>query len=784
MLKKMKIKTRLLLFGISLTVVPLLFALTVVIIQNNQSTATARNESIKLADADFNHLIQGVYTLATTQQELIEKGIASSLNVAEDQAKQRGGLNVGMETVNWEAVNQFTSKKETVTLPKMFVGPEWLGQVREKEAAVPVVDQVRDLVQTTCTIFQKMNPAGDMLRVATNVLNTGGTRAIGTYIPSTNADGTANPVVQSVMKGETFVGRAYVVNAWYITAYKPILDASKQIIGMIYVGVPQESTVYLRKAIMDMVVGQTGSVEVFDSKGAYVISKGGKEDGKVVLDLKDANGLPYMQEITKKALTLAPGEVGELQTSWKDAGSQETRVKVFKFTYFKKWDWVIVASTFQDEILGSVRFIEDKARTSLIWLISLIGLSVVLCALAAIVFSNRLTLQINKIMEMFSNIGIGDFTARAEVVSEDELGEMAETMNAMLDNTLALIQSRDERDAIQASIMRLLSEISDLADGDLTARAEVTEEITGAIADSFNAMAVQLSEVVKGVKRSAAEVGRSSHDVEQSTKDLAVFTEKQAEKIQAAIVTIKVLAEAIQNISQHAGQSAEVSNKAMMTAREGSLAVKKTNEAMSAIKDNMRGTARTIKRLGESSQEIGNITQIINDIADRTSILALNASIQAATAGDAGRGFAVVADEVQRLAERSAGSTKQIEALVTGIQKEIVEAAASMEKSIQYVVTGTELSDEAFNKLGEIEAVSNQLAENINDISSTAQQKSRDSEHIAEMMEEVGVLTEQTTGATRNTVISMEKIASTSKRLEESIAAFKLGEEELAAETA
>ena len=258
---------------------------------------------------------------------------------------------------------------------------------------------------------------------------------------------------------------------------------------------------------------------------------------------------------------------------------------------------------------------------------------------------------------------------------------------------------------------------------------------------------------------------------------MAQFSEKQAEKIQEAIVTIKDLATAIRNISQHAGRSAEVSNKARLSAKEGSLAVKKTNEAMSAIKDNMRGTARTIKRLGESSQEIGNITQIINDIADRTSILALNASIQAAMAGDAGRGFAVVAEEVQRLAERSAGSTKQIGALVTGIQQEIVEAAASMEKSIQYVVTGTELSDEAFNKLEEIETVSNQLAATISDISSTAQQQSRDSELIADMMEEVGVLTTQTTGATRDTVASMEKIALTSKRLAQSIATFKLEEE-------
>lgn len=405
-------------------------------------------------------------------------------------------------------------------------------------------------------------------------------------------------------------------------------------------------------------------------------------------------------------------------------------------------------------------------------------LTILLAVFAAFLVSNRLTRQIGKIMEMFSSIGMGDFSARAEVVSSDELGEMAESMNAMLDNTLTLIQSRDERDAIQASIMRLLNEISDLADGDLTVRAEVTEEITGAIADSFNAMAMQLSQVVRDVKQSASEVGRSSQEVEQSTRSLAGISEKQAEKIQEAIVTIKDLATAIRNISQHAGLSAEVSSKAMISAQEGSLAVKKTNEAMSAIKDNMRGTARTIKRLGESSQEIGNITQIINDIADRTSILALNASIQAAMAGDAGRGFGVVAEEVQRLAERSASSSKQIEALVSGIQKEITEAGSSMEKSIQYVVTGTELSDEAFSKLEEIESVSKQLAATITDISNTAQKQSSDSGVIADMMEAVGELTTQTTDATKDTVTAMEKIASTSRRLVQSIATFRLEEDE------
>lgn len=400
---------------------------------------------------------------------------------------------------------------------------------------------------------------------------------------------------------------------------------------------------------------------------------------------------------------------------------------------------------------------------------------------SAFMFSRRLTLQIDKIMEMFGTIGIGDFTARAEVVSRDELGEMAQSLNAMLDNTLILIQSREERDSIQESIINLLNEISDLADGDLTVRAEVTEEITGAIADSFNNMAEQLSDVVRNVKQASSQVGDSSSEVEQVTKKLARFSEDQSAKIREAIARVEDIAGSIQEVTQSALLSAEVSSKAKNNAREGSEAVLKTNKAMAVIKENMRGTARTIKRLGESSQEINNIIQLINDIADRTSILALNASIQAAMAGEAGRGFAVVAEEVQHLAERSAESTKQIEKLISGIQGEISEAGVSMEKSIQYVVEGTELADEAFTKLGEIEYVSNQLAEIIESISERARQQSQESQTITGVMHEVGVLTSRTTDATKETTVSMEKIAATSRKLAESIAVFRLETETSAA---
>ena len=429
---------------------------------------------------------------------------------------------------------------------------------------------------------------------------------------------------------------------------------------------------------------------------------------------------------------------------------------------------------------SEIAAMNKQNATSLIIVVAASVLTLLLGILAAFFFAKRLTLQIDKITDMFSNIGIGDFSSRAEVVTQDELGEMAESLNAMLDNTLTLIQSREERDAIQDSIMNLLEEISDLADGDLTARAKVTEEITGAVADAFNTMAEQLSRVVHEVKNASEKVNVSTMDVEQVTQQLSELSDNQAKKVQEAISTIDQMAMSIKEVSKSAGLSSEVSGHARKTAREGSYAVKKTNDAMSAIKENMRNTARTVKRLGESSQEIGNIVQIINDISDRTSILALNASIQASMAGDEGRGFGVVAEEIQRLAERSADSTKQIDTLIRSIQGEISEATRSMEKSIEHVAEGTELADDAYSKLVEIDKVSDKLADIINKISESSVRQSEESDRITEMMRNVGLLTGETTKATKDTAESMQKISFTSKQLHESIMVFKVADQQLA----
>ncbi|MFT5697784.1 MAG: twitching motility protein PilJ [Desulforhopalus sp.] len=426
---------------------------------------------------------------------------------------------------------------------------------------------------------------------------------------------------------------------------------------------------------------------------------------------------------------------------------------------------------------------KDMKDTSAMVLKIVIGVGVMAVLFAvfiAIKISRGLTNQVNHIMGLLEQMEAENYEARTEVVSDDELGVMAVTLNSMLDNITILIQSQDERNAIQESIMKLLEEISLLSDGDFTARAEVTEDLTGAIADSFNAMADQFSDIISKVKIATQAVGVTSEEVSRQTMELAEKNIDQVKGVTTAVEAIDEMVGSIKIVAENAQRSATVSKQSRVNAQEGAEAVQQTNKAMSEIREEINETARSIKRLGESSLEIGNIVQIIDDIADRTSILALNASIQAAMAGDAGHGFAVVADEVQRLADSSSNSTKQIEVLVKSIQAEIKDLTTRIDESISKVVAGSRLADGAHDKLQEIENVSRQLGELIEAITGATNNQVKMSETISKTMEEVGAVSRESSLSTQDTASSMNILSKTARDLRSAVDVFKIGESESA----
>ncbi|ACE85963.1 methyl-accepting chemotaxis protein [Cellvibrio japonicus] len=331
----------------------------------------------------------------------------------------------------------------------------------------------------------------------------------------------------------------------------------------------------------------------------------------------------------------------------------------------------------------------------------------------------------------------------------------------------------------QTAILRLLDELADLADGDLTTTATVTEDFTGAIADSINFTIDQLRILVARINETAVNVSAAAQETQQTALHLAEASEHQAQEIAGASAAVNEMAVTIDQVSANAAESAAVAERAVSIASNGAKVVQNTIHGMDTIREQIQDTSKRIKRLGESSQEIGDIVSLINDIADQTNILALNAAIQASMAGDAGRGFAVVADEVQRLAERSAAATKQIEALVKTIQNDTNEAVISMEQTTSEVVRGARLAQDAGVALEEIENVSTSLAELIQNISNAARQQASSAGHISNTMNVIQEITTQTSAGTSATAQSIGHLAEMALDLRESVAGFKLPEEDM-----
>ncbi|MBI5429293.1 MAG: type IV pili methyl-accepting chemotaxis transducer N-terminal domain-containing protein [Nitrosomonadales bacterium] len=355
------------------------------------------------------------------------------------------------------------------------------------------------------------------------------------------------------------------------------------------------------------------------------------------------------------------------------------------------------------------------------------------------------------------------------------LGSLALLVKTYLDDTrqrgeeAARINSQN-----QNAILRLMNELGDLADGDLTVRATVTEDITGAIADSLNYTTEEFRKLVARITAAVEQMGNATKDAEDISKGLLEAAQKQAKEIHGAGEAVQLMTRSIKEVDSSAAQSADVARRTLAATEQGAQAVRNTISGMDVLREQIQDTAKRIKRLGESSQEIGEIVDLISDITEQTNVLALNAAIQAASAGEAGRGFSVVAEEVQRLAERSAEATKQIGALVKTIQGDTHDAVAAMEKSTLGVVEGAKLSDMAGQSLREIEQVSNELAALINSISTSTQVQSDMASEVASVMQDILQITVQTTEGTRLTANSIAQLTGLTADLRGSVAGFKL----------
>jgi methyl-accepting chemotaxis protein len=674
LLKNTKIFVKLFITGTAATMLTILVAAGIAWIQGKKTESLAKDTAARLSRQQQEALVSGIINMVSTSQKLLEQKIATDLKVAFDILQQSGNLSVHpTETVSWQAMNQFTRDSSPVELARMLVGDTWLGQNYDPGQMTPLVDRVGGLLDNTCTIFQRMNESGDMLRVATNVFS-GKQRAIGTFIPVVNPNGEANPVVSSVLAGKTFLGRAFVVDRWYVTSYKPIFDSEEKVIGMLYVGVPEESNADLRQTIMSFKVGQTGYVEVFDTKGKYIISHNSTRNGENVWEARDVNGRQFIQEMIKQAQTLKPGEFTTLTYSLPFGEKQIPRQRMVNVGYFAPWDWIICAGTWDDEIMAEVQTIHDANASSRI--IMLVSLSIVLVGVGIvwILIAKVIARPIVRTADMLKDIseGEGDLTRRLEVASHDEIGDLARYFNQFIDKLQGIIAG---------------------------------------IANNANTVAIaamELSEVSANTSQSVETLSGKTSMVAAAAEEASANTTSVAASMEQASANLSSVASATEQMSATIGEIASNSEKV----RSISLQAGSQASSVTAL----------MQQLGQAAQEIGHVTEVITDISSQTNLLALNATIEAARAGAAGKGFAVVANEIKELANQTAAATEDIKSRIGGVQNSAGSAITDIEKINGVISEVGQLIASIATAIEEQAAVTRDVAGNIAQASAGVQE--------------------------------------------------------------
>lgn len=662
----LRLKHKIITLAVISALFPVVVMSTMTILQKKKLQDVVKKEISELTVENIRNVAIGVNKVCESTNNLLMDKVSTEINLALELLNKNGGLNLSTTSkIRWDAVNQFTKHVSEVTLPEMFIGNIPLDKNKDFTKPTPVVDEVKKLMGGTCTIFQRINEQGDMLRIATNVEDVDGRRAIGTYIPTINPDGKKNPVIATLISGNTFKGKVYLLKSWYVAQYEPIKDKHGEIIGCIYSGVKIEAVQSVKKVIQSTTIGKTGYAAILgatgENKGHYIISKDAARDGEDILDSMDANGKYFIKEMVENSVKLKDGEIGFSSYMWKNPEDPAPREKTAAYIYFEPWDWVIIATMYNDDYYAMYNELGNRINLLLYSVITGGIIFLILAALVAWIIGDRISKPITKISEIAKLIASGDLCSAMKGFKHFS-GITAET-------------------------------------GELDESVFSQKDETGKLITSIVTMTKNLNSLVGEVQKATINLVSTATEIAASSKEQEVTVNELSASSNEIVTSSKQISSTSQHLVATMDEVSEASGNTARLAEAGRVGLNKMEKSMEQLATATSSISSKLSIINEKTSNINNVVTTITKVADQTNLLSLNAAIEAEKAGEYGKGFSVVAREIRRLADQTAVATLDIIKMVREMQSAVSSGVMGMDK----------FSDEVRQSVKETEMVSGQI---------------------------------------------------------------------------
>lgn len=698
----------------------------------------AEKELDALAKDNIKQIAEDVYGLFETTNDLLQKKLDHNMNVAWDIVERQGSIDLSRNYVEWDAVNQFTKESISIRIPKMNVGNTWLGQNTSFDEYTPVIDKVYELVGGTCTIFQRMNEEGDMLRVATNVKTLSGERAIGTYIPAIDPDGGPNDVVSTVMNGNPYRGVAYVVNSWYVTVYEPIKNSKGEVIGMLYVGEKINSVESLRETLLNIDVGKSGYAYVLgttgDTKGVYILSKDGMRDGENILDSQDPDGNYFIRELINNAMAAPPGGIVFIYYPWKNPDDEKVRDKIAAGAYFAPWKLVIGISMYEDDYYQYKNDLK-KGITELTYQQIFIGIGILMIIIIfAYYLSSRITKPLNLIKGLARKIAAGNIQSAKNMIKDYKQ------------------KARRKEDSINYD--------------------EMDELLV-----SFDKMSESLDSLIGQVRRSGIQVTTSATEISASSKQLEATSAEQAAATNQVTSTTKEISSTSDDLASSMQQVNQSVSETAIMAEKGKENIQKMEDVIGGLAQATSSISSKLSVINDKANKISGVVTTINKISDQTNLLSLNAAIEAEKAGEFGKGFSVVAREISRLADQTAIATQDIEKMVKEMQSSVATGVMEMDKFTEEVRNVNEEVDSIGGQLATIIGMVKQLSPKFDTINESMTAQADGASQIKEAMDQLSEVAVQTKESLSEFKSVTDKLNEAVRGLQSEVSKFVLSDQ-------